>query len=377
MKLLYIANQRIPTEKAYGRQVAKMCEVFASLGLEVELVAPKRGVLAGQDLFDYYSIGRNFKFTLIDSPNWRWPGLFDKLAFGIKNLISARRLVKYALRGDYDLIYSRDELPLYFLRSSGKPLTYEAHKFPKSYQFFYKKFRQARVKIVAVTQGLKKEFVSIGFTAEEILVAPDGVDESRLTDQSLGSRQAREKLGLAQYKKLAVYTGSFYRWKGIYVLAEAAQILGADILVVAVGGNDRERQALQKLLDKNRIHNFLMPGYFKNERVLDLYLAAADTLIIPNTSGEKLSELYTSPLKLFSYMAARRPIVASDLPSIREVLNENNAILVRPDSPQALADGIKRALDNPGLAQTLAKQAYADAHQYTWQKRARKILDFI
>ena len=77
-------------------------------------------------------------------------------------------------------------------------------------------------------------------------------------------------------------------------------------------------------------------------------------------------------------MAAKKPIVATDLPSIREVLhNGRNAILVEPDNPEALAEGIKRVLDNPELANSIAAQARKDVEDYTWEKRSKKILQFI
>ena len=72
-------------------------------------------------------------------------------------------------------------------------------------------------------------------------------------------------------------------------------------------------------------------------------------------------------------MAAKRPIVASDLPSIREVLNEGNAILVEPDNPKALAQCIKKALTSDDVSQ----KAFEDVQEYTWDKRVKKILKFI
>jgi len=84
-----------------------------------------------------------------------------------------------------------------------------------------------------------------------------------------------------------------------------------------------------------------------------------------------------SPLKMFEYMAAQRPIIASDLPSIREILNENNAVLIKPDSPDDLARGIEQLLKKPDFSAKIAKRAYQDVQRYTWQKRTEKILDFI
>ena len=86
---------------------------------------------------------------------------------------------------------------------------------------------------------------------------------------------------------------------------------------------------------------------------------------------------HMSPLKLFEYMASKRPIVASDLPSIREILNEESAILVEPGNPKALAEGIKKVLQDEELAKKLAENAHRDVQQYSWEKRAEKILEFM
>jgi glycosyltransferase involved in cell wall biosynthesis len=86
---------------------------------------------------------------------------------------------------------------------------------------------------------------------------------------------------------------------------------------------------------------------------------------------------YMSPLKLFEYMASKRPIVASDLPSIREILNEQNSVLVEPDNPEKLAEGIKRILADNNFAEKISNQAFQDVQQYTWQKRVEQILGFV
>lgn len=76
-------------------------------------------------------------------------------------------------------------------------------------------------------------------------------------------------------------------------------------------------------------------------------------------------------------MASKRPIIASDLPTIREVLNENNAVLVEPDNPKLLVQGVKKVLQDSKLSDKISKQAFQDVQQHTWQKRAENILEFI
>jgi glycosyltransferase involved in cell wall biosynthesis len=91
-----------------------------------------------------------------------------------------------------------------------------------------------------------------------------------------------------------------------------------------------------------------------------------------------IASYFTSPLKLFEYMASGKPIVASDLPAIREVLSHNtNSILVPPDNPEALAGGVRYILENPAMGEKIARQAAVDVLSYTWDERTKKIMDFI
>src|SRR3989344_3085093 len=97
-RILYIVNQRMPTEKAYGVQIVKMCEAFSSHGNDVTLLIPQRKNFSGQTIFDYYGVKNNFKIILLRSLDFYWPGVLDKVAFLIKQTISALVLFRVALR---------------------------------------------------------------------------------------------------------------------------------------------------------------------------------------------------------------------------------------------------------------------------------------
>ena len=86
---------------------------------------------------------------------------------------------------------------------------------------------------------------------------------------------------------------------------------------------------------------------------------------------------YASPLKLFEYMASGRPIIASDLPALREILNDKNALFFEPGNADDLARAIKMLKQSQALGYHLSQQALSDVKEYTWDKRALKILDFI
>jgi glycosyltransferase involved in cell wall biosynthesis len=82
-------------------------------------------------------------------------------------------------------------------------------------------------------------------------------------------------------------------------------------------------------------------------------------------------------MKMFEYMASSKPIIASDLPSLREVLNENNALFFEADNPASLAETIRKCLNDQALSDKISTQAASDVRNYTWHTRVQTILAFI
>ena len=170
------------------------------------------------------------------------------------------------------------------------------------------------------------------------------------------------------------YAGHLYPWKGVDVLLHALADL-PDVQARIVGGQPGETDHVrldslardQGVGDRVTFTGWLPPASVTAE------LARAHALILPNTLTHA-SERYTSPLKLFEYLAAGRPIVASDLAALREVLrHEDTALLVEPGSPAALAAAVRRVMGDQTLAAGLALAPIDDAVYYGWETRAQRI----
>jgi glycosyltransferase involved in cell wall biosynthesis len=223
---------------------------------------------------------------------------------------------------------------------------------------------------VATTGGIRDAFAAAhGPRRAATRVIPNGCDVP----------EDRRFRGLATEKPPRIlYAGQFYPWKGVDVLVEAmAEVPEARLVIL--GGLDGEP-------DTARIRNLVrarglaerteMPGTVPPDRVTR-ELARAAAVVVPFLKTA-MTEAHTSPLKAFEAMAAGRPILASDLPSSREVLRHGeNALLVPPGSPSELAAGLRRLLEDPELARRLAERAYADAPAYSWDARGRRIKDLI
>lgn len=378
-KLLYIANLKMPTYKAYGIQIAKNCEAFARCGAEVELVVPFRPIRnidmsKYRDLFDFYGIEPIFKFKVIPASNPTAPGFLEKYAVIIKEFLSAWKLARYAKGQKPDYIFSRDSYALFilsFLLPNLGNAFLEVHRFSRFRSRFYKRIIKKGGLIIATTENLRKALLNLGISGKSVITIPNGVDmkmfsaEGGSASGGESKNDARAKFGLPLDKKIVLYSGNLYVWKGVSNLIEAAQFLDSNTLVLILGA-----------LRPSEISKYPNVEFLGNRpyKEVPLYLKAADVLVLPNSALGQ-SVLYTSPLKMFEYMASQRPIVASRLPSITEVLNDNNAVLVEPDNPEDLAAGIKRALEGDPDIDAKVKKAHEDVKKYSLNERVRKIIN--
>ncbi len=373
MHLIYIANTKIPTTKAYGYQICKMCETLANTGLEVELWMPARKNLTLADPFSFYGLKEIFKIKTING--FDFLSLFKylgKISYWLHSLSYFLKLATEKIDKSI-IIYTRYPEIAWLSSLKGIKTVFEAHTWPESKIFLYKFLLRKADKIVVLTQYMKEAFAKHNFSQAKILVSPDAVDLAEF-DINISQDEARKKLGLPQDRQIVLYTGHLYKWKGVDTLIEASRLLDKNILIYIVGGIRQDLEAYQaKYAD---YANVKFAGH-KPHQEIPFWLKAADILVLPNSGQEKISSLYTSPLKMFEYMASQRPIVASDLPSLREILNESNCVFAQPDNKTSLAESIEKALADPELSGKITANAYRDVQKYSWQKRAEKIFEFI
>jgi len=379
MKIIYITNNRIPTEKAHGFQVMKMCEAFYNASAEVELWIPKRFNAIGENPFHYYNVPKNFtimKISVIDLiPLYRFFGTFanfiESFSFAIFSYL------KLPVGGDY-IIYSRDQFILWILSFSNQKFVYEIHSFPGN-PIFYKRIWKHAHKIVTITSALKKKIVEHGVDESKIIVVSDAVDLLAFNNIALGKEELKIELGLPSDDFLIGYVGKFKTLgmgKGIATMIESLPLLNKDMKMVFVGGEEMEIKEYRAMANRfNSLLQCIFIGYQPYSRLIK-YIKAMDALIIPFPNRPHYA-FYASPLKLFEYMASGRPIIASDLPALREILNDKNALFFEPGNADDLARAIKMLKQSQALGYHLSQQALSDVKEYTWDKRALKILDFI
>lgn len=369
MKILYAVMVRMPTEKAHGTQIVKTIVALAQAGVTVELQIPDRKNTITTDIFEYYQADRVFQVTKIPVYDFVSKKLFGIFGFWLQSFLFTWKVIKNAHA--FNALYTRD-FPV-ALRSlqSKKPLIYEIHSLPKKPSFLHKYVWNRSAGIIVISDGLREELIAAGVDAEKITVVRDSVDIEQF--QNVPSKDVcRATLQIPIKQKTVVYTGHLYGWKGADTLALATSALASDIHVYIVGGTDED---IARFREKFRAPNLHIVGRRPHQE-MPLWLASSDVLVIPNSAKEAIGAKYTSPLKLFEYMAANRPIVATDVPALREVLLDK-AAWATPDDAVSLAKVIGTVFINYQEHITLAQYLADTVVQYSWSNRGVMIKNFI
>ena len=367
-KLIYIANIRLPTEKAHGIQIMKTCESLARQGVQVELLVPRRHNTIVTDPFEYYGVERNFTITrlrCIDFLVWKF---FKWFSFWLETF-TFTVAVRLFLIGKKAPRHTRDLLPALVLPA---PVFYEIHTVPERVTWLHRRAWQRAKGIVVISDGIKQALVRQGVEGKKILIARDAVDIEQFQIADTPA-ECRSKLHLPEQQKIVVYTGHLYEWKGAGILAEAALLLPADIHVYIVGGTTED---VEKFRQKCRSPNLHIVGW-QEHRLMPFWNRAADVVVLPNSAKEKIGALYTSPLKLFEYMASGTSMVVADLPAMREVVQEGEAVFFKPNDSRALAGAIHSIFSNLAERREAAKKVQEGVGQYSWEARADRIRKFI
>ena len=375
-RLAYVANIRLPTEKAHGIQIMKTCEALSRQGIKVELIVPRRLNRIKHESFEFYGVEKNFKITKLWCLDLISLNIFGAVGFWLESWTFYRAVKKYLRKQNEAIYYTRDLPIAYWLSQDVSPLYYEIHTLPERITLKYREAWQQAKGLVVISDGLKNELLKQGVSENKILVARDAVDVEQF--MKLESKDAYRKVfNLPKDKKIVIYTGHLYEWKGAGILAEATRLLSrtSGIEIYIVGGTPNDIDTFKNKY--GNIEHLHIIGW-QDHKSIPFWLKAADILVIPTSAKEKIGADYTSPMKLFEYMMAERPIVASDIPSSREILSDSTAFFFKPDDPVSLAATLKKVMANYTKAEAMAEKACEEvAEKYSWEKRANFIKHFI
>lgn len=381
--ILYVANLRLPTDKAHGVQIMKSCEAFAQF-VEVELIVPRLAPLSKKDPFSYYGVRKDFTikkvpvFEILALTRWvwGWVGYIQSFSFSVSAILYL--FFKKKMRDPDGILYSRDYTSLFVLALLGAHPVAEIHdyrsKSPKRrINFFLKRCRRILVNSEGTLEALRNHYPN-NLQLKTAQVVSNGVDFDYFNIKET-KEEARQKLGIISNKKIVGYLGRLEtvgREKGVSEIIRSFLSANEEALLYVVGGPNRliekygqEFNNSDKVVFSGQIDYALVP----------LYLRSFDAVIISMPEGRHAQT--TSPIKLFEYLASGKVIVAPRTPSITKYLNDNNSILFDPNDVESLSEKIKIAINNKELAYKLSQRSFLDSKNYSWLNRAKVILDLI
>ena len=388
MNILSFADTRFPIERANGVQTMATCRAMAARGHHVTLLVRPDTAVPPRDPFQFYGVApvSTFVIEAVTARGGAAGRRMHMLWTGLRRAVS----------GGVDLVFTRDlglAALLARLPASRRPkLVYESHGIapvvgasmpallgrpdlaPSARKIARLDRREALVwkradAYITITQTLAADLNTRYGRRDRVFVVPDGASPAAPGPD----RSPRHDAG-PQRRVRAAYAGHLYPWKGVDVFVHAlAAVPDVDGLIVGGHPGEPDLARVTSLAQSLNLGARLTITGFLAPHEVAAALAAADIFMLPNTSTA-ISERYTSPLKLFEYLARGGAIIASDLPALGEVLtHDKTALLVPPGDPAALAAALSALAADPARRHRLGDAAKSLSATYTWDRRAERL----
>lgn len=366
MRLVYLSGSKIPSREANSVHVMRMCQAMRNVGCDVTLVAfDGEATVSAQTDQAFYGVDTDMDIRKIPRRLSRWLRWWD---------YSTTAASAMARPSPCTLLYSRYAAGLVRPALAGIPFVIEAHAPARGTSgrilLAWLLGRRNFQRLVVISAALKEMFCADfpGLAPERIVVAHDGADLPKTPVQPfpLGGRDGVLKVG---------YVGHLYAGRGIDIVVDVArEIPNADFHIVGGTDDDIRNWRSRQLPPNLTFHGFVPPGQVAAVyAALDVFLAPYQAQVSVQGAGD--TSRWMSPLKIFEYMAHGKPIICSDLPVLREVLDHNKtALLVAPADVGAWGAAL-RSLQDETLRHRIGAAAVAEIQRnYTWDVRARRIL---
>jgi glycosyltransferase involved in cell wall biosynthesis len=371
MRIAAISNSRVPSATANSIQAMKMCDALAQIGHEVRLLVPAEQARDdGPDLDQHYGIVHRFEVEWLPSRR------------GLRRLDFVWLAARRARAMGAELIYTWLPQTAAIEAWWGRPVVLEMHadvagRFGA--WWLGQALRSPRTRLLVTTAALRRALersTRMSFDDDAVQVAPNGVDLERYENLP-DAVSARAALRLPEGATIG-FTGHFYAGRGVEMLFELARGL-PQLRWLWVGGTSEAVKLWRDRVEAAGLSNVTLTGFVDQNR-LPLYQAASDVLLMPYqrsvaaSSGQDIAEVI-NPMKMFEYMAVRRPIITADLPVIREVLDETRAVFCAAGDVDGWRRSILELAEDSDRRRRLAESARREVERHTWIRRAERAVE--
>jgi glycosyltransferase involved in cell wall biosynthesis len=368
LSIVYPHNQRLMSGKAHDIVIMRTCHAVAKQGHAVKVITGKPA--RPDTVYDFYGLRPLPEFEILQVPMLRgrtfsWHGVF--------NLFCLLKILDLKRRGQADVIYLREiklaRFLLKFKQLIGLPFVIEVHdlKIRKFYDSCPEKdksedavFRKVDAIIVLLNSFgtiLKEVYDVSGTPVIKVSLAAE-----KTPFLYSANKGAQKTIG---------YIGQLYPMQGVDFLIKALPFL-PDTKLNIIGGNKKDLSRLKHLAAHLKLEKRIeFQGFVNPHRVAEM---AKDIDVMVICAMDRGKRRYSAHTKLYEYMAMGKPIVAVDLPSIREEVSDGkDVLLANPEDPKSLAEKIGYVLDNPEVARQLAANAYRSADEFSYERRALRL----
>ncbi|TDI94345.1 MAG: glycosyltransferase [Caldithrix sp.] len=382
-RIAYISDHQFPLNRsdADAEQAVNTVSSLAEEGLEVKLIIPKRWKNIGvpisirkKNIQDYYRVGNSFEMAeLLHLP---------LMPLRLEKYSHALLATPYAKITNCDILYARNRAHAIVALNMGMPVVFETYRIYSHSLFGFAKplarltHRRNLLGVIHHSIPSRENLIEAGADQNKTIVIHNGFNPKQLQPK-LTQAQARAVLGWDKMAKIISYTGRLDKMKGIDFLLDLAEMT-PEINFHLVGKTVSDRDDwIEREVVRRKLKNVRRFPWVETKEVAKFFYAS-DLLIIPPTAKPLTKYKRTVlPIKTFLYLSSGVPILAPELPDTSGVLNYKNSALVEPDNLLLAQKTIRRIFEDKTWAKGIAEQAKLDSQNYTWERRAKKIIDFL
>ncbi|MDP5338955.1 MAG: glycosyltransferase family 4 protein [Nodularia sp. (in: cyanobacteria)] len=383
---VFYIKEELPKQEAHLVQSTNAANGAANLGYPTVLVYPYKGLKAinpfnlsrpfnpvqtTEKLVKYYNLQDKLKIAPLPMP---WPIDYFPSKFTDSNTIASKYYFPFHIFPTTKLVHSRNWNLVKAAIKNGIPAIYEHHHHQDK-QFEPEIVKNPLLQVaITVIDTVRESMIKNGMPSEKVITLHNGFNRLFMNRQPEKAAEWREKLLMSGRSRLVVYAGALKQFKGIDVLIDVAAQM-PNVQFACAGGKSTEVENYQRLAQEKQVDNIIFLGYVLHEQLASL-LQAADILAHPHCSGKAAT--FTSPLKLFDYLATGNPIVATEIPSLMEFKHTPAiAAWCEPDNPTKFAESLKYVLETRPRKATGYTDTIEFVKQFSWENRAAKILSYV
>ena len=369
MKILMISPQPFFEPRGTPISVYQRLEALSALEHEIDLVT--------------YHVGKDVEFPNVKIHRVRRIDMIQHVRVGpsrakiLLDVLVFFKAIRMLLGKRYDVIHSHEEAAFFSMFLAWIFRTrhlYDMHSvlskqlgnfnfgnkpiFIKIFEFLESMVLKTCNAVITVGPDLEKYVKSVGSNIRVVMIENIALHAYKTQIQAKDVARLKDTLNLDGRLPI-VYTGTYERYQGLDMALECVDIVAKqypNVIFIFVGAKNQQAREWAELAREINLQDHVLFLDVVSPEESMVYLAYASVLISPRLDGT------STPLKIYSYLHAEKPIVATSITAHTQVLTEDTAILVEANK-EAFAEGILRALNNPELSEQLGKNAHQCARE--------------